>query len=151
MNGRRWNWLLWVGFLSSLAGFASYLPLSRFPVTRDVPWVNFLLFAAGLSLLLVGLKRAFGKPEQYHGKISGPILTTLSFLILGSFCFVVFYQPRQLPASSRAPRVGQRAPEFELIDTNNKAVSLASLLTTPLVNSQMLPKGVLIIFYRGYW
>ena len=61
MNGRRWNWPLWVGFLLSLAGFASYLLPSRFPVTRDVPWVNFLLFAAGLSLLLFGLKSSLAR------------------------------------------------------------------------------------------
>jgi hypothetical protein len=148
---RRWNWPIWVGFLISLAGFGSYTLLARFPLTRDVPWVNFLLFAAGLFLSIVGLKRAFGSPEQFRGKITGTILAALSLLIVSFFCFVVLYHTRQLPASASAPRVGQKAPEFELLDTNSKPVSLASLLATPLSKSQAPPKGVLLIFYRGYW
>jgi hypothetical protein len=148
---RRWNWPLWVGFLLSLAGFASYLVLARFPVTRDFPWVNLLLFAAGLFLLFVGLRRAFRSPEQFRGRIFGAVLAVLSLLVVSFFCFVVFYYTRQLPASAAAPRVGQKAPEFELLDTNNNPVSLSSLLATPLSNSSAPPRGVLLIFYRGYW
>jgi hypothetical protein len=40
------------GFLVYLVGFFSYFFLFlRFPVTRDVPWANWLLFAVGLALL----------------------------------------------------------------------------------------------------
>jgi hypothetical protein len=152
MNQRRWNWHLWAGFLICLAAFASYFfVFARFPVTRDVPWVNFLLFGTGIAFLFVGLKHAFGQPQQYRGKIAGPILGTLSIFVLGFFCFAIFYQTRQLPASNGAPRVGQRAPEFALLDTNNNPVSLSGLLSTPLKNSQAPPKGVLLVFYRGYW
>jgi hypothetical protein len=74
-NGRvkkRWNWSLWVGFLFVLAGFLSYPFFARFPITRDFPWANFLLFGFGGIFLLVGLVRAFGKPQSYRGKIVGP-------------------------------------------------------------------------------
>ena len=84
-------------------------------------------------------------------KITGPILGTLSLLALGFFCYIVFYMTRQLPASAGAPHVGQKAPEFVLPDTTNQPVSLASLLSTPLVGSQVPPKGVVLVFYRGYW
>ena len=152
MNQRRWNWYLWAGSLLCLVAFASYFLLfSRFPVTRDVPWVNFLLFGTGVAFLFVGLKRAFGQPQQYRGKIAGPILGTLSLLILGVFCFAVFYQTRQLPASTGAPRVGQKAPEFVLPDTNNNPVTLSSLLSSASADTQARPKGVLLVFYRGYW
>lgn len=152
MNQRRWNWHLWAGFLICLAAFASdFFVFARFPVTRDVPWVNFLLFGTGIAFLFVGLKHAFGQPQQYRGKIAGPILGTLSIFVLGFFCFAIFYQTRQLPASNGAPRVGQRAAEFALLDTNNNPVSLSGLLSTPLKNSQAPPKGVLLVFYRGYW
>ena len=152
MNQRRWNWYLWAGSLLCLVAFASYFLLfSRFPVTRDVPWVNFLLFGTGVAFLFVGLKRAFGQPQQYRGKIAGPILGTLSLLILGVLCFAVFYQTRQLPASTGAPRVGQKAPEFVLPDTNNNPVTLSSLLSSASADTQARPKGVLLVFYRGYW
>ena len=152
MNQRRWNWYPWAGSLLCLVAFASYFLLfSRFPVTRDVPWVNFLLFGTGVAFLIVGLKRAFGQPQQYRGKIAGPILGTLSLLIVGVFCFAVFYQTRQLPASTGAPRVGQKAPEFVLPDTNNNPVTLSSLLSSASADTQARPKGVLLVFYRGYW
>jgi hypothetical protein len=149
---RRWNWHVWTGFLLCLIAFASYFfVFARFAATRDVPWLNFLLFAMGIMFLLVGLRRALAQSQKYRGKIAGPILGALGLLVLGLFCFVVFYQTRQLPASAGAPRVGQKAPEFVLPDTNNRSVSLSSLLSRPLTNAQALPKGVLLIFYRGYW
>jgi hypothetical protein len=151
LNKHRRNWHLWVGFVLCVVGFASLPVLARFPATRDVPWVNLLFLGTGLALLFVGLRRAFGQPQQYRGKITGTILGALSVLIVALFCFVVFYQTRQLPASTGAPKVGEKAPEFVLPDTNNQPVSLASLLSTPLVNSQTPPKGVVLVFYRGYW
>ncbi|MGC2183066.1 MAG: hypothetical protein WA637_07300 [Terriglobales bacterium] len=151
MNQRRWNWHLWAGFLVCLAGFATFPFFARFPVTRDVPWVNFLLLGAGLALLVLGLRRAFGQPQQYRGKIAGPILGTLSLMIVGAFCFIVFHQTRQLPASSGAPRIGQKAPEFTLADTDSHPVSLSGLLSSPMPRTNTPPKGVLLVFYRGYW
>jgi hypothetical protein len=151
LNEHRRNWHLWLGFVLCVVGFASLPLLARFPATRDVPWVNVLFLGTGLALLFVGLRRAFGQPQQYRGKITGTILGAVSVLIVALFCFVVFYQTRQLPASTGAPKVGEKAPEFVLPDTNNQPISLASLLSTPLANSQTPPKGVVLVFYRGYW
>ena len=44
---------------------------------------------------------------------------------------------------------GKKAPEFSLSDTNGKLVSLSELLTTPVDGKT--PKGVVLVFYRGYW
>ncbi len=152
MEQRRRNWHLWAGFLLSILGVLSYfLVFARYPVTRDVPWVNFIILAGGLAFLISGLRRAFGNPQQYKGKIVGPILTVLSFATVGFFCFLIFYATKQMPKAAGAPHVGQKAPEFILTDTNNKEVSLASLMSTPLANSAAPPKGVFLIFYRGYW
>jgi hypothetical protein len=151
LNEHRRNWHLWLGFVLCVVGFASLPLLARFPATRDVPWVNVLFLGTGLALLFVGLRRAFGQPQQYRGKITATILGAVSVLIVALFCFVVFYQTRQLPASTGAPKVGEKAPEFVLPDTNNQPISLASLLSTPLANSQTPPKGVVLVFYRGYW
>src|SRR6476646_7170497 len=111
---RRWNWSLWFGFLTVLAGFFSYQFFVLFPITRDFPWVNLLLFAIGGLLLIVGLFRAFGKPNVYRGRIFGPILTTLGVMAVALFCYGLFYVARQMPASASAPHLAQTAPDFTL-------------------------------------
>ncbi len=148
---RRANAPLAWGFLLSLVAFLSYIPVfAKYPTTRDVPWVNFLLFALGLVFLFVGLRRAFGQPNLYRGKIAGPILTILSVVALVFFCFTIFSLGKHLPPSTQAPKVGQKAPDFALADTSGATVTLASLLSTPITASQPT-KGVVLIFYRGYW
>ncbi|HET7287403.1 MAG TPA: hypothetical protein VFI71_08035, partial [Pyrinomonadaceae bacterium] len=77
------------------------------------------------------------------------IVATLSVVIIGLFVFTIFVGGRWLPASKGAPQVGQRAPEFTLPDANGKQVSLNELLTSPINGTA--PKGVLLVFYRGYW
>jgi predicted benzoate:H+ symporter BenE len=67
---RRWNLALWAGFLLVLAGLFSYIPLFvLFPLTRDFPWANLLILAAGGVLLGKGLTQAFTRPEAYCGVI----------------------------------------------------------------------------------
>jgi hypothetical protein len=140
---KSWNWSLWIGFVSALAGFLSYTFFAQFPITRDFPWVNFLFFAAGGILLVVGLFRAFGRPQVYRGKIFGSILTVLAAAMFGLFSYIFFYELRQVPASTGAPRIGQKAPDFFLMDQNGNPVGMGDLLS----NS----KGALLIFYRGFW
>src|SRR5437763_13811565 len=113
---KSWNWPFWIGFLFALAGFFSYTFFAQFPITRDFPWANLLLFAAGGILLVLGLFRAFGKPRVYRGKILGPILATLGMLMLGLFSYIFFYALRQLPPSAGSPRIGQKAPDSILSD-----------------------------------
>ena len=147
---RNWNWAIWVGFLLVLAGLLTYVPVFvRFPLTRDFPWVNLLMFAAGLALLGVGLARAYRRPMQYRGRVVGPVLTLLSVAGIGFFCFGIFYVARQLPESAGAPRVGQKAPDFSLPDQDNKPVALADLLTAPAGGAE--GGGAVLIFYRGHW
>ena len=126
---RRWNWALWLGFIFVAAGFITYPFFVLFPVTRDFPWANLLLFGTGGILLVLGLARAFGRPQVYHGKIFGPILAVLTLLAFTLFGYGVFYELRQMPASAGAPRVGEKAPEFSLPDQNGKPVALADLLS----------------------
>jgi hypothetical protein len=141
---RKLNWLLWSGFLTAAIAFVSYfLFFYQFPITRDFPWVNYLLFALGAGFLAIGLQRAF----------AGPILAVLSAAVLGAFCYVVFIESKALPSASDALRVGQKAPDFLLSDTGGKPVSLAALLSSPIggkSGSAHAPRGVLLIFYRGY-
>ena len=150
---KKFNWQVWAAFLLSLFAFLSYpLLFVRFPVTRDFPWANLLFFVIALAFMLFGLRRAFASDRAHplRSKISGGILATLSLAILGGFVFTVFIWARLMPASHGAPQVGQQAPDFTLADTTDRRVSLSELLSTPVKDSA-LPKGVLLIFYRGYW
>jgi hypothetical protein len=147
---RRFNWQIWAGFLLTFGGLLSFpLFFVRFPATRDVPWVNFLLAALALVFLGIGLKRAFQPGRSKLAKVVGSVLATLSIAAVGLFLYSFFIMAKQLPASRSAPEVGQRAPDFTLNDTSEKPVALSDLLSTPVNGSK--PKGVLLVFYRGYW
>jgi len=150
---RRWNFSLWAGFILVVIGLVSYVPFfALFPLTRDFPWVNLLLFVAGGTLLVSGLRRAYREPQIYRGKILGPILAVLSLAGIGFFGYGLFYVARQIPSSTAAPRVGQKAPEFTLLDQNGKPVALADLLSSPPLGAPSAKaNGVLLIFYRGFW
>ena len=147
---RGFNWQIWAGFFLTVFAFVSYpLIFINWDVTRDFPWANIPMFLIAAVLLFTGVRRAFGPGRRLISKIIAPVLATLSALIVTLFVFVAFIEPRWLPASTGAPQPGQKAPEFTLTDTNNKPVALADLLSQPVANKP--PKGVLLIFYRGYW
>jgi len=148
---RKWNLLPLAGFLVTLAAFFSYFfYFALFPVTRDFPWLNLLIFVAGLLLLGMGLWRAFGQPQRYRGRIGGPIFAALSVAVLGLFLLYNFSFSRQLPASKQAPRVGQPAPDFTLPDKNERLVTLSKLWGgDPEAGTSA--QWVLLVFYRGYW
>jgi hypothetical protein len=152
MNIKRINWPLWLGFLVTLVAFLSYFFIFvEFPFTRDFPWANLVLFLIAGVLLFLGLRRGFApdRPHPIRSKIVSSIFSLLSVAVFAMFIFTIFIGGRWLPASKGAPQVGQRVPEFTLPDTSGKQVSLNELLTTPINGNP--PKGVLLVFYRGYW
>lgn len=147
---KKLNWPLWVGFIVSILAFVSYPTLFvNWPLTRDFPWANLLLFALAIVFLAIGARRAFAPGRRLFSKIVAPVVAGLSLLVLAFFILVIFIGGRQLPPSGNAPQVAQKAPDFSLVDTNNKPVSLADLRTQPIEGEAV--KGTLLIFYRGYW
>lgn len=139
MNGR-FNWQLWTGLALSIVAFASYFAFfARFPVTRDTPFPSLLLFAVAIALLVIGLRRATTRRPLAW------LVTIVGLAVSVSFCFVIFVGTKILPASTNAPSVGTKAPDFVLLDTARKPVTLSQLLVAPG------NKAVVLIFYRGYW
>ena len=137
---QRWNWPLWSGFALSFVAFASYFAFFiNYPTTRDVPLPSLILFAIAIVLLIVGLRRAERR------RALAWIVTVLGIGVAAFFCFAVLIAGRQLPVSKTAIAVGAKAPDFALLDISRKPVALAQLLAAPS------NKGVILIFYRGYW
>ncbi|MEA2326516.1 MAG: hypothetical protein QOE68_1475 [Thermoanaerobaculia bacterium] len=137
---RRFNWQLWSGFALSIVAFASYFAFFiRFPATRDDPLPTLILFAIAIVLLIVGLRSA------HRRRPLAWIVTILGIAVAAFFCFAVFIGSRQIPVSETAVAVGAKAPDFVLLDIYRKPVALAQLLAAPS------NKGVVLIFYRGYW
>ena len=153
MNIRRFNWHIWAGLLFSVLAFLSYPTFFvNFPITRDFPWANLILFMIAIAFLSVGVRRAFAPDRSRIAKAGSVVIACLGLLITAFFIFTIFIGARRLPASEAAPKVGNKAPEFSLVDVNGKATSLAELRSTPInVASANKPRGVLLIFYRGYW
>jgi hypothetical protein len=136
----RFNWRLWSGLALSVAAFASYfLFFIRFPVTRDMPWLTLILFVIAIVLLVTGLRKTAGR------RVVAWIVTILGIGVATFFCVAVLIGTKMLPPSTNAPAIGAKAPGFVLPDTNRRPVALAQLLAEPGT------KGVILIFYRGYW
>jgi hypothetical protein len=152
MAAKRWNWRLWAGFGLTIGALVSYVFFVM--ETRAVFWPALLLFVVAAVFLVSGWKRRSREPELYRGKIAGSVLTTLSVLIFGLFGFVVYEVSKAFPEAKNAPQIGQRAPDFSLVDANGRNFTLAQLRSTPIANSgdaARATKGVLVLFYRGYW
>jgi predicted neutral ceramidase superfamily lipid hydrolase len=138
MSERRFNWPLWSGLALTLIAFVSYFfVFSKFPITRDVPWANYILFAVAIFLMIAGVLGA-------DRKVFPTIIAVVGVAIFVFFVFAVTIATKQIPAAKGAPHVGQKAPEFALVDTEHHPVALSSLVASS-------PKGVLLVFYRGYW
>ena len=141
---RSWNSFAWAGFGITLLAILSYfLFFYRYPLTRDIPWVTYLLFVPAVVLLVAGVRRAYEQPARYRGKISGPVLSTISISLIGLFCYMVLVLTKELPAASAALHAGQQAPDFTLADANGKPVALSDILKKN--------RAAVLVFYRGYW
>jgi len=144
------NWRLWTGFSITLAAVVVYFLVYK--ETRDVFWFSLLLFVLAAALLISGMWRAFAQPELYRGKVVGPILGGASLVLAAIFSTGSYLVSKSFPPARHAPRVGQVAPSFTLLDTAGKPVSLAQILSTPMIgHSGGPPKGVLVVFYRSHW
>lgn len=141
---RRQNWFIWIGFAIALIAALSYVPVfSRFPLTRDVPWVNLAMFGVSGVALGIGLYRAFARSAIYRGKISAPIVSLVSIALFSLFAYGIFVEARRIPSGASALRAGARAPDFTLNDAKGEPVRLSALCEQS--------RAVLLIFYRGYW
>lgn len=144
MKSNGFNWQIVIGFLLSLFAFASVpMVFSQWSVSTDYRWLSVGLFLLAAIFLIVGLRRAFAVGRGKISKITAAILTLVSSSVFGLFVYLAFFLATSLPKSTGAPQVGQKAPDFRLADAGGEQVSLTDTLSKQ--------KGVLLVFYRGYW
>ncbi len=152
----RKNTAPWWGLLFALGAIGSNVAFFASPPLQGaLPWLSLLFAILGLVFLAIGLRRAFGQAQVYRGKVLSVVLTVIALLPLGLTAFA-FVKARELPSSTAAPQVGQRIPDFTLLDTSGKPTSLDQLLApagsaSTSESQAQAPKAVLLIFYRGYW
>ncbi|HEX4664702.1 MAG TPA: hypothetical protein VH196_09925 [Terriglobales bacterium] len=149
MQTKAWNWRLWVGFVLVLV--APFCYFSLFETTRAALWISVALIVLAIVLLVGGLRRAFTASESYRGKIAGPILATLALVVVGVFGWATYAMHSAYAEAHNAPRVGDKAPEFALMDGSGRKVTMAELLAAPLPTGPSKTRGVMLVFYRGYW
>ena len=141
---------LWLGLLICFVGaFSNIFYFLNPPVQAALPWINLLVPIAGFAIVVFGLWRAYAHPEAYGGKVLGPVFAIICLILAGGSTSG-FFHARDLPRSTGAPHVGQKAPDFTLADSDGRRVSLSQLLSGAGEKSNA-PKSVLLIFYRGYW
>jgi hypothetical protein len=146
---RRSNSAVWLGLILAVVSLLSQgLFFLKVPGQNALPWLSLVLATVAVILVLIGVKRAFFESQLYRGKVAGSIVTIISLLVFAVTVFG-FVTARKIPGTAGVPQVGQKAPDFTLVDTNGQKISLADLLSTPVGNAH--PKAVLLVFYRGYW
>jgi heme/copper-type cytochrome/quinol oxidase subunit 4 len=149
LTERRSNLAPWWGLLLALGAIGCNVVLFVGTSAQSaMPLLSLVFAMVAIVFLVIGLKRAFGLPQIYRGKVLSVVLTVVALLpvALTAFAFVV---SRKLPTSTAAPQVGQKVPDFSLADTSGKAVTLDQLLSAS--TGTPAHKAVLLIFYRGYW
>jgi len=155
MTERRRNRALTWAWTITIAAFLLNLPpfFLQYPGQQLLPWLAVAARSSALALCVIALRRAFGQPEVYRGKVSGSIVTVIATLLF-ALTAIGFWGARKMPETTRPRSPARRPRPSPSPDTTGAQVSLASLLDAPLAGSPRpdgKPKAVLAIFYRGYW
>src|SRR5262249_3280952 len=102
------GWSIWAALsLSPLTWLHLPIVVVKWPATRDVPWVNLLLFAVSVGALVSGLRHAFAPGGRRLLRIVLAVpLAAVSGFMLANFVMMAIVNPRRLPGSAGAPSVG---------------------------------------------
>ncbi len=136
----RTNHWLWAGPLTAAFGLLSYfLIFAKWPMTRDVAWVNLPLVWGGAAMTLWGAWLAWkrGGWRIAAGGL-GAMFALACATLLTLYCFVLSYD---LPAVTDQSAPGVSLPALTLPAHDGTTVNLAKAARGKLV----------VAFYRGAW
>jgi AhpC/TSA family len=122
-----------LSILVAVGGVAAYVLLLDVALVRNHPEGYVVAAAVATALAGLALRRARRWPSWVALGVS-----TLLLVATAWFNFV----GARVPDTPTAFRVGEPAPEFTLPDANGRPVALADYRGK---------KGVVLVFYRGYW
>jgi len=139
---QRWNHAIWVGPFVTFGGAVSYFTaFAQFPSLRDFPWVNLPLVLAGLTISIIGLRRAFAGRRKLLGRILGSLGLAFSLGLAGLFVWYIFGISDKLPEPTSTTMQLTSAPDFTLVAQDG----------SPRTLSELRGRKVLLVFYRGHW
>ena len=120
---KRVNWQIWAGFVLSLvAGFSYPFVFVGWPITREFPWANLILFAIAMVLLFLGLRRAFKPDKGIVSKIFSSLAAAFGLMLLAGLLFVVSSPARGCLHRLQPHRSDRRRPtSLSLIRTISKS------------------------------
>ena len=134
------NHATWIALLLAIVGLLSYFTfVYQWPITRDVPWVNYLILLLAVALAVLGVRRAWP-----HGgfrrtlSLVGAVFTFALAALLPLYALVI---SAQMPDTELGLGIGAEIPGVSLTNQNGREIQLAELASEPLV----------VVFYRGHW
>ena len=140
--------LLWIWciacFLATM-GLFLYLPMSTFPRLEELsenPEPLTVLFGSSV-LVTVAILLGCERRPAFTAALQKPLLVGTVAAILGftSYGTYVYAFSQTLAVAEAAPKVGDMAPDFEVVDPEGRTFSLSAHRGAP----------ILLVFYRGQW
>ena len=124
-----------LGAVVAIGAVAAYALLIRIAIVRNHP--EGYVIAAALGTALAALAVARARARRWPAWLA---LGLASLLLVGGawFNFVL----ARIPDTPTTLRVGERPPDFTLLDAGGRPVTLADYRGK---------KPVVLVFYRGYW
>lgn len=134
------NHLLWLAPILALFGFLSYfLIFIRWPLLREVPFVNFAILLVAAIAAVLAARRARGRARWQRW--TSLALLPLPFLLAGMLALFCVRGSALPPPPSAGLVAGAAVPDLRVLDHHGGEVSMAEL-------SQ---GRVVVVFFRGAW
>lgn len=131
-----------VGPIIAFASVVSYfLVFARFPVLRDIPWLNAPVALLGCYFSFHVLRKAFKNRQPWFPLALSGIGFLFSTGISALFFVYIVFLSYQMPSGKGANGALDLLP----------AIQSTSQDGTPFDSADLAGKNLVIVFYRGYW
>jgi hypothetical protein len=124
------------GFVLSILGWASYVPVAKSPALRRNMWPTWLILTVATLLALAAV---IAEPPPKEFKTAGVAAVTFVFYI---FFIIAYFTALRIPQSTGRPEAGKMLPSISVLAETGQNIS----------PDDFAGKGpVLLVFFRGFW